>query len=99
MSDKFAVRYVVVGRVQGVGFRDYTRKQANRYGVKGQVRNLPDGNVEIIAVFESPEQQRTFEKKIQEGPRLSRVLRMEKTDLTGTEVLLYENQEEFEITY
>jgi acylphosphatase len=40
----------VNGRVQGVFFRSETRRNANRYGVKGWVRNLPDRRVE--AVFE-----------------------------------------------
>ena len=40
----------VTGRVQGVFFRSQTRHIADRYGVNGWVRNLPDGRVE--AVFE-----------------------------------------------
>ena len=40
----------VSGRVQGVFFRSQTRHIADRYGVNGWVRNLPDGRVE--AVFE-----------------------------------------------
>ena len=43
------VRWQVVGRVQGVGFRWFVRQQARRWGVRGTVQNLPDGSVEIIA--------------------------------------------------
>lgn len=43
----------ISGRVQGVYFREYTRREAERLGVKGWVRNLPDGRVE--AVFEGPD--------------------------------------------
>ena len=46
-------RVLVSGRVQGVFFRDTCRQVAERHGVSGWVRNLPDGRVE--AVFEGPE--------------------------------------------
>ena len=37
------------GRVQGVGFRFTAQRVACRYGIRGYVRNLPDGNVEMLA--------------------------------------------------
>lgn len=42
-----ACRLVVSGRVQGVGFRYFTRRQAARLGLSGWVRNLPSGDVEV----------------------------------------------------
>ncbi|MGK4581448.1 acylphosphatase [Kitasatospora sp. HPMI-4] len=45
-------RVIVSGQVQGVFFRDTCRQVAQRHGVAGWVRNLPDGTVE--AVFEGP---------------------------------------------
>ena len=44
-----AVRIVVEGRVQGVGFRSAAQRQASLLGINGWVRNAPDGTVEIHA--------------------------------------------------
>ena len=46
------VQALVHGRVQGVAFREYTRRQAVRLGLSGWVRNRPDGTVETV--FEGP---------------------------------------------
>ena len=43
------VRIIVSGRVQGVGFRWSARRQAMELDVNGYVRNLPNGDVEIVA--------------------------------------------------
>lgn len=50
MNDKKTIHVIVKGRVQGVFFRMETLRTAERHGVKGWVRNVPDGTVE--AVFE-----------------------------------------------
>ncbi len=47
--EKNRLRILVSGRVQGVSFRYYTRNTAERLGLTGFVRNLPDGRVEIEA--------------------------------------------------
>lgn len=43
------IRAIVSGKVQGVGFRIYTRAQARQLGISGFVRNLRNGKVEIVA--------------------------------------------------
>src|SRR4051812_819774 len=43
-----ARRYLISGRVQGVGFRAFTEAQAAVEGLHGWVRNLPDGTVEVV---------------------------------------------------
>lgn len=62
----------VVGRVQGVGFRWWTVRQARSLGLRGTVRNLPDGSVEIRAVGPGPAITR-FEEALREGPPGARV--------------------------
>lgn len=44
-----ALHIQVFGRVQGVGFRSWARREASRLGIYGWVRNLSDGSVEILA--------------------------------------------------
>jgi acylphosphatase len=44
-----AYRYLVTGRVQGVGYRYFVLREAERLGLAGFTRNLPDGSVEVVA--------------------------------------------------
>ena len=68
MSATVARRFVASGRVQGVFFRDSTRREANRLGVTGWVRNRPDGTVEAHA--EGPrEAVEALVRWAREGPR------------------------------
>jgi acylphosphatase len=68
--------YRVVGRVQGVGFRFWTRRTAERLGLAGTVRNLPDGSVEVVARG-SRQAIATLEGELRKGPPASRVERVE----------------------
>ena len=69
---RVARRYVIGGRVQGVGFRWFTHDAAAREGVHGWVRNLADGNVEVFAEGES-ESVRRLEAAVRRGPASARV--------------------------
>lgn len=72
-------RVVVHGLVQGVFFRDSCRREAQRAGVGGWVRNRPDGTVE--ALFEGPEDGvRQLLDWVRHGPAHARVDRVEVTE-------------------
>ncbi len=65
---RVARRFVISGRVQGVGFRYFAQNAAAREGVTGWVQNLPDGRVE--AFVEGDEEAVTrVERAIRSGPR------------------------------
>ena len=66
-GERIAVRLRLRGRVQGVGFRYFTRGVARELGVVGRVRNLPDGDVEIEAAGE-PERVEEFKTWMRQGP-------------------------------
>jgi acylphosphatase len=62
-----ARRALLSGRVQGVGFRFFAERAARSYGVKGWVRNLPDGRVETVVEGEEDAVTRYLEK-VARGP-------------------------------
>ena len=64
---------IVSGRVQGVGFRYYTKKRAFEHNISGFVRNLPDNQVQIVAEGKITDLE-TFRDHIQMGPPMARVL-------------------------
>jgi len=67
----------VSGRVQGVGFRWWTRDTAEALGLTGWVRNRPDGSVEVHARGRR-EQLEELERALQRGPIAARVVRVER---------------------
>jgi acylphosphatase len=73
---RIARRYLVSGRVQGVGFRFFAEAVAQREGLHGWVRNLPDGCVEALAEGEADAVDR-FEHAIGHGPSGARVERVD----------------------
>jgi len=69
-------RFTVHGRVQGVWFRDSTRREAERLGIVGHAINLPDGTVEVLACG-SEAALAELETWLQQGPPMARVRKVE----------------------
>ena len=68
-----ALRAVVRGRVQGVGFREFVLNRARFLAVSGYVRNLPDGrSLEVVAEGTRSELEQLL-SYLRDGPRMSRV--------------------------
>jgi acylphosphatase len=76
LAMRVARRFLVSGRVTGVGFRYFTQDIAHREGLTGIVRNLPDGRVEAIAEGDADSLTR-FEIALRRGPARARVETME----------------------
>jgi acylphosphatase len=79
-GDITAVRAVVIGRVQGVGFRYSTEYEARRLGVAGWVRNRMDGSVETW-VQGADDAVTQFVTYLETGPKAARVTSVEITEV------------------
>ena len=76
---EIAKLYLISGRVQGVGFRFFAVSEASKLGVRGYVRNLSTGNVEVYAIGE----QATLEAlrvRLARGPVGARVVGIDESD-------------------
>jgi len=67
-----ANRYFISGQVQGVGYRFFAVRVAQRLGIAGFVRNLRDGRVEVYAIGDSG-QHEDLRAALERGPSASRV--------------------------
>jgi acylphosphatase len=74
-----AIRLVIFGRVQGVGFRAFVERQARRRGLRGWVRNRRDGSVEALLIGDEPAL-RDMESACGRGPSLSAVSRVDRLE-------------------
>ena len=83
-SEMKRMHAIARGRVQGVCFRMYVRDQAEALGVRGWVRNCPDGSVETVAEA-APETLADFAERLRSGSPWSRVesLTREERNPTG----------------
>lgn len=68
----------IEGRVQGVGYRDWLVREAQRLGLSGWVRNRSDGSVEALVSGEEPAVQ-VLLSACRRGPRLARVDHIEES--------------------
>ena len=80
VGDIQARRFLVRGRVQGVGFRWFVEREAHILGVAGWVRNNADGAVEVFAQG-TREQLSTLTARLQQGPRAARVDQVEQSEV------------------
>ena len=82
---RVARRFVVSGRVQGVGFRYFALDAARREGLHGYVTNHDDGTVEAVAEGEAAAVER-FERALRRGPSHARVEQVRVDDVTPTSI-------------
>ena len=80
-----ARRLIIRGLVQGVGFRHATRREAQRLGLRGWVRNCADGSVEAVALGDD-EQLDALERWARRGPPAARVEAIDATSLEDAAV-------------
>ena len=78
--------FTVHGRVQGVWFRESTRREAEPLGIAGHAINLPDGSVEVFAVG-APSSLRILEAWLHSGPPMARVTKVDVANVEVTEVV------------
>jgi acylphosphatase len=74
-----ARRFIVRGRVQGVGFRWFVEREAHILGIAGWVRNDADGSVEVLAQG-TRDQLTGLRSRLRQGPRAARVDAVEEAE-------------------
>ena len=78
-------RYLISGRVQGVGYRYFAERSAHEVGVTGWARNLDDGRVEVQANG-TAKQLEDFEGRLRMGPRFADVRSVESSEAAVLEL-------------
>lgn len=79
-SSKIAKKFLIKGRVQGVGYRYFADHVASALGVYGYVKNLWDGDVEVYAIADAAALQE-MKRQLAEGPRSARVTSVAESDV------------------
>jgi acylphosphatase len=76
---KIAKKFVISGRVQGVGYRFFADRWAEQLGIAGYVKNLWEGTVEVYAIGDAVSLEQ-FKLRLAEGPRSARVTAVSESD-------------------
>ncbi len=79
------IRIRLHGRVQKVGFRYHVAQQAGKFDIKGYVKNLADGSVEIVGQTSMPNKLIIFARECKRGPLLSKIDKAIEEDLPTAE--------------
>jgi acylphosphatase len=75
-------RFLIRGKVQGVGFRWFVARNATRLRVMGYAQNLHDGSVEVLAVAPDAAALEELERLITRGPEFAQVSGVEKAEIS-----------------
>lgn len=78
-TKRVAKKYVISGRVQGVGFRFFVERWAGQLGICGYAKNLWDGTVEVYAIGD-PASLEQLKLQLAEGPGAARVSGVTESD-------------------
>jgi acylphosphatase len=82
-NGKMTTMHILVsGIVQGVGYRAFCQRVAEKLKICGWARNLADGRVEVLAVGDA-KQMDELQKELLKGPRASKVLALEAKEIAG----------------
>ena len=93
MSDIRAIKFIVKGRVQGVGFRWFVLNEAKRLNISGTVKNLANGDVEVLAQSDIS-QLYILKDLLKKGPSFARV-----DNIIETDDVVNDQLKEFKVTY
>lgn len=83
------IHIIISGDVQGVGFRQFVKYHANKLGIKGWVKNLYNGDVEIMLAG-SPENLEKIMEIVKKGPPIALVEHVKTEELPGQEFESFE---------
>jgi acylphosphatase len=78
-APRIAKKFLITGRVQGVGYRYFAERWASQLGIRGYVKNLWDGNVEVYAIGDMVALEE-LKRQLADGPRSAHVVAVNESD-------------------